>query len=292
MKLLVEGMILAGSLLMVTNIYRYIKFLVQSQGIIRGGRLQKIFLQDSGLVLLILFLLGYLCVLFWGEPTLTIGGILFGGSIFVSVVETLMFKLIGIVQKNSRELSEALIVTIEARDPELNGHSMAVRDLAKLFYWYLPKPIRKEINPVSLEYAALLHDLGKFGVPETILYKPDRLNDKEWDVIRMHPKIGAEIVKQVSSFSDMSEWIEYHHERMDGTGYYGLKGEKIPLAARLIAIVDTYSVIRMSRSYKGQKTHEEAMEIINAVAGTQLDAELVERFQSIPEHKIEKCVVK
>ena len=292
METIINGMILAGSLLMVSNIYQYIKFLVKSQGIMTGGKLQKIFLQDGALVLLVLFLLGYLCVLFLGDPTLTIGGILFGGSIFVAIVETLMFKLIGIVQKNSRELSEALIVTIEARDPELNGHSLVVRDLAKLFYWYLPKRMRKEINPVSLEYAALLHDLGKFGVPETILYKPDRLNDKEWDVVRMHPKIGAEIVRQVSSFSDMSDWIEYHHEKVDGTGYYGISGDDIPLPARIIAVVDTYSVIRMSRSYKGQKSHEEAMEIINAVAGTQLDAELVTYFSAIPEHKIEKCVVR
>lgn len=191
-----------------------------------------------------------------------------------------------------REFSEALLVMIRARDPELTEHSLAVRDLAKLLYASLPRRMQKKVNPVSLEYAALLHDLGKFGVPEIILHKPASLNDKEWDVVRMHPKIGAEIVKQISALADISEWIEYHHERMDGTGYYEVKGSDIPLPARIIAVADTYSVIRMSRSYKGKKSHQEAMEILRSAAGTQLDAELVAHFESIAEQKIEQCVVR
>lgn len=191
-----------------------------------------------------------------------------------------------------REFSEALLVMLRARDPELTGHSLAVRDLVKLLYGYLPKNMRRRIDPVSLEYAALLHDLGKFGVPETILHKPDRLNDREWDVMRMHPKIGAEIVEQISSLADIREWIEYHHEKMDGTGYYGVKGADIPLPARIIAVADTYAVIRMSRSYKGRKSHEEAMRIVRNVAGTQLDDRLVDCFFTIPKQKIERCVMR
>lgn len=191
-----------------------------------------------------------------------------------------------------REFSNALLVMVKARDPELAGHSLAVRDLVKLLYGYLPQCMRKKIDPVNLEYAALLHDLGKFGVPEHILHKPDRLNDKEWDVVRTHPKIGAEIVRQISALADISEWIQYHHERMDGAGYYRLKGADIPLPARMIAVADTYSVVRMNRSYKMEKSHEEAMEILKSAAGTQLDAKLVACFETIPKEKIEQCVVK
>ena len=291
MELLIDVMILAGSLLMVNNIYRYIKFLFRSRDVMSGGFGEKVFLQRGGLILLILFLMGYLCVLILGDPTWVIGGILFGGSIFVAIVLTLMFKLVGIVKKNSRDLSEVLVGVMEARDQTLNGHSLTVRNLAREFYYYLPRTIRKTFNVGSLEYAALLHDLGKFGVPETILNKPEQLNGEEWDVMRMHPKIGAEILKPLSSFADISDWIKYHHERMDGAGYYQVAGEEIPIPARIIAIADTYSTIRMSRSYKGQKTHEEAIEIMKAVAGTQLDAELVEYFCSIPEEVIETCVV-
>lgn len=86
------------------------------------------------------------------------------------------------------------------------------------------------------------------------------------------------------------DWINFHHERVDGEGYYGVTDHNIPLPAKIIAIVDTYSAIRMKRSYKDRKTHEEAMRIIREVAGTQLDAELVEYFCTIPQEELERCI--
>lgn len=140
-----------------------------------------------------------------------------------------------------------------------------------LFYRYLPKTIKNELNPVSLEYAALMHDVGKLGVPESILNKPGKLDEDEWAVMRSHPKVGVKILKPLHAFDDISGWIEYHHERIDGNGYYKVSGETIPLAAKMIAIADTYSAITMRRSYKAPKTHEDAIEIIKSVSGTQLD---------------------
>lgn len=290
MKLMINGMILLGSLLMLENIYRYIKFMYKSKDVLSAGRTADKALEKTALLLLTCFLMGYLCVLFWGKPTLVIAGILYGGSIFVAIVLTLLFKLVDIAKERSMELSEVLVSVIEARDPNLNGHSMAVRDLTRVFFGYLPKSIRGRINQVSLEYAALLHDLGKLGIPEEVLNKPERLSEDEWRLMRMHPKIGADILRSISSFEPIVDWINFHHERVDGEGYYGVTDHNIPLPAKIIAIVDTYSAIRMKRSYKDRKTHEEAMRIIREVAGTQLDAELVEYFCTIPQEELERCI--
>lgn len=105
-----------------------------------------------------------------------------------------------------------------------------------LLYRHLPSNLRSQINSVSLEYAALMHNVGKLGVPEAILNKPGKMNADEWTVMMQHPQTGASILKPLHTFDDVSDWIEYHHERIDGKGYYGLKGDEIPLAARIIAI--------------------------------------------------------
>ena len=158
-----------------------------------------------------------------------------------------------------------------------------------LIYDYLPSEMKKDINPVSLEYAALMHDIGKLGVPEAILNKPAPLDDKEWVVMHTHPRKGVEILKPLTSFEMISPWIEFHHERIDGKGYYGLKGDEIPLPARIIAVAYTYSAITMRRSYKKARSHEEAIAIMKEVAGTQLDADLIDIFLTIPKEELEKC---
>ena len=108
--------------------------------------------------------------------------------------------------------------------------------------------------------------------------------------MRNHPRTGVKILKPLRTFANISPWIEYHHERPDGKGYYGLKGEEIPLASKIIAIADTYSAITMRRSYKAPRTHEEAIEIIREVAGTQLDKDLVDIFVKIPKEELVRCI--
>ena len=155
------------------------------------------------------------------------------------------------------------------------------------FYWKLKK---KQIKQIDLEYAALLHDIGKLGVPEVILNKPGKLDDEEWELMKKHPQIGVKFLKPIESFNKVSPWILYHHERIDGKGYYGMAKEDIPFVSKLLAICDTYSALTMRRSYKNPKTHEEAIEIIKSVAGTQLDKELVEIFLTIPKEELEKFI--
>ena len=105
-----------------------------------------------------------------------------------------------------------------------------------------------------------------------------------------HPEVGVKILKPLNSFEEIRDWILYHHERIDGKGYYRLKGNEIPLASKLIAIADTYSAITMKRSYKGARTHEDAINIMKEIAGIQLDSELLDIFMKIPKEDLEKCI--
>ncbi|MBO4375049.1 MAG: HD domain-containing protein [Lachnospiraceae bacterium] len=239
--------------------------------------------------MLIFFLLGYLGVAFFGKPDLLTAGILFFGSIFVSLALLLMYHLVDTLKNRSIEIAETLIGVIDARDTNLNGHSRHVQNLCMCLYRHLPSEAKAGISPVSFEYAALLHDVGKLGIPENILNKPGKLDDDEWRIMRRHPEIAMTLLKSLPSFDEIKDWILYHHERIDGNGYYHLPGEMIPMAARLIAVCDTYSAITMKRSYKDPRTHEDAISIISEVAGSQLDADLADIFIKIPKEELIAC---
>ena len=275
---------------MVANIVRYFLFLKNTLDVLSTGSRRDYIWKTIAAILLVFFLLGYLFCVFWGDPDLVMALILFGGSIFVAIVLTLMFNLLDTAKSRSIDIAEVLVGVIDARDPNLNGHSRHVQRLTMLFYEYLPASLKRSINPVSLEYAALMHDVGKLGVPEAILNKPAQLNADEWAIMRRHPKVGVKILEPLKTFAHIKDWILYHHERIDGHGYYSQPGNQIPLAARIISIADTYSAITMRRSYKAPKTHEDAIQIIKEVAGTQLDAELVKYFLTIPREKLVECI--
>lgn len=279
-------LILAGACIMVVNIFRFRRFIRRQSDILSGGNTRVRKLEYMDYVLLILFLIGYLIVLFTYRKSAVIALILFGGSVFVALVETALFDQIDTIKNRTQEISGVMIDAIEARDPSLRGHSLHVRNLTKIMYAYLPENIKNEINEVSLEYAALMHDIGKLGVPEEILNKADKLTKEEWDIMRRHPKIGVDILKPIHAFDSILPWIEYHHERMDGLGYYHLPGDKIPMGARIIAVCDTYSVITMKRPYKEPKSYEQAIVIMKRAAGSQLDPYLVDCFVRIPKEKI------
>ena len=290
MKIVILLLIGVGALNMVGNIVRYHRFLVSSQDVLSSGKKSDRTWMLLAQILLIFFLIGYLFVGFFSDPDLMMALILFFGSIFVTIVETLMFKLIETAKERSIDVAEVLVGVIDARDPYLNGHSRHVQELTMLFYRHLPKHIRKDLNPVSLEYAALLHDVGKLGVPEAILNKPAKLNPKEWEVVVRHPATGVKILKPLHSFDNITDWILYHHERVDGKGYYRLTGDEIPLAARIISIADTYSAITMQRSYHPAWSHEDAVAAMQEVSGAQLDRELLDIFLSIPQEELQKCI--
>lgn len=285
-------MIIAGALLMQWNIIRYAFFLNGMSDVISAGDRKSTVLRALGLVLLIFFLLGYIFTAVLGKPDFMMGGILFGGSVFVWIVLKIMISLTDLVKNRTLEISEMLISVIEERDSNLSGHSIYVRNLAKLIYKYLPLSLKFKVNPVSIEYAALMHDVGKLAVPEAILNKASSLTEEEWKIMKTHPMVGVKMLSPISSFEPIVPWIKYHHERIDGGGYYGLKGKEIPLEARIICLADSYSAITMKRAYKDAKTYDEAIDILKDCAGTQFDTLLVDIFVSIPRNEVESCVPK
>ena len=289
MQTVIMTLIILGAMLMVVNIWNYIQFMHSVRDVLLSGKKRDVFWKRLALVLLVFFLIGYLYIGFFSEADLMMALVLFFGSGFVTIVETLMFRLIDTARERSIDVTKVLVGVIDARDPYLNGHSQHVQALTMLLYRYLPRQMKKDLNPVSLEYAALLHDVGKLGVPEKILNKPAELDPQEWEVVVRHPSVGVKILEPLNSFNEIDDWLLYHHERIDGKGYYKLNGDRIPLASRMIAITDTYSAIRMRRSYKEPKNHEEAIEIMKAVSGKQLDPELMDIFTSIPKEEVDAC---
>ncbi len=290
MTALIYGMIICGIIIMITNIIRYNRFIRSTEDVLSSGNNMDRFWEYVALLLLVFFLVGYILVAALGKPDLMVGGILFGGSIFVAIILTLIFRLIATVKENSLNIAETLISVIDARDPNLRGHSRYVQNVTMAIFDQLPAQKKNGINRVSLEFAALMHDVGKLGIPENILNKPGALNDDEWKIMKNHARLSREILDPLRSMREILPWIEYHHERIDGTGYFKVKEKDIPYAAKIIAVADTYCAVTMRRSYKPPRTYEEAVSIMHNASGNQLDAELVEIFLKIPKERLEACV--
>ncbi len=178
---------------------------------------------------------------------------------------------------------KCLVSAIEAKDIYTRGHSERVNCISSLIanYMELPQKVKESIN-----WASMLHDIGKIGIPEAILTKPGRLTNEEFDEIKKHPERGYIILKPIQGFKPALDGVRFHQERFDGRGYpKGLKGKQIPLGARIIAIADTYDAITSSRAYRKSLSHEEAIAEIRKVAGSQLDPDLVKIFLELVESK-------
>lgn len=186
------------------------------------------------------------------------------------------FQLYIDMKDNYLSTVEALVQAIEAKDPYTSGHSGRVASLAAL----LAEKAKLHENKIEfVKYAGVLHDVGKIGVSEAILNKEGKLADYEWEVIRNHPVIGQNIIKNIKFLFDVGLVVRHHHERYDGTGYPdGLKGEDIPLESRIISVADCYDAITSDRSYRKGRTPAEALVELKRVAGTQLDPHLVALF--------------
>jgi diguanylate cyclase (GGDEF)-like protein len=173
----------------------------------------------------------------------------------------------------------ALAATVDAKNHYTHSHWEKVKEYAVI----LAKALNLEPTEISrLETCALLHDIGKIGISEKILNKPGKLTTEEWEVIKSHPQVGANIVSHTPQLAPCLAAILYHHERHDGLGYpKGLKGEEIPLEARILALADAFAAMTSERAYSNALTFEEALEEIKRGAGTQFDPQLVEIFCSV-----------
>jgi HD-GYP domain-containing protein (c-di-GMP phosphodiesterase class II) len=177
----------------------------------------------------------------------------------------------------------ALANALDARDRYTSGHSERVSDLSSATAAALG------VTGEALEeirIGALLHDIGKIGVPDNVLQKPGRLTDEEFSIVKQHPEIGRRILEEVNGFGPYLGAVEFHHENWDGTGYpSGQKGLETPLAARIIHVSDAYDAMTTDRPYRRGMTHREAMAILHRYAGTQFDPKVVEVFAALPVHE-------
>jgi putative nucleotidyltransferase with HDIG domain len=168
---------------------------------------------------------------------------------------------------------------LDLRDKETEGHSQRVTTLtvklASIFDF-------SEAEQMQIRWGALLHDIGKMGVPDGILLKPGSLTEEEWAVMKKHPIFAYEMLSPISHMQLALDIPYCHHEKWDGTGYpRGLKGAQIPLTARIFAVVDVWDALCSDRPYRLRWSEEKVREHIRALAGTHFDPQVVDAFMQI-----------
>ena len=184
------------------------------------------------------------------------------------------------------DMVETLRFTVEAKDTYTRGHSDRVAEYSVLIGERVGLP---EEQIKLLRIGGLFHDIGKIGIPDKILLKPDKLTDDEYSEIKNHPSIGAHILGSATIFKDIIPIVKHHHEKFDGRGYpSGLKGEEIPYLARIAAIADTFDAMTSRRSYRNALDLQFVKEEIKRCEGTQFDPQLAEVVLDILDNEFDK----
>jgi putative nucleotidyltransferase with HDIG domain len=194
--------------------------------------------------------------------------------------------LLGNLQTSNQELSQAYEATIEGwshamdlRDRETAGHTQRVTELTLEMARAMGLD---ESRLIHIRRGALLHDIGKLGVPDHILFKPGELTAEEWEIMQKHPEFAYEMLSSIQYLKPALPIPYLHHEKWDGTGYpLGLRGEQIPLEARIFAVVDVWDALRSDRPYRKAWTVEKTMEYIRSLAGSHFDPGVVDYFMGI-----------
>ena len=180
-----------------------------------------------------------------------------------------------------RETIAALASSLDLRERETALHSKRVQEYAL----FLARRVGIKEGDIleGLEMGALLHDVGKIGVPDGILLKKGGLTEEERDVIRCHPDLGASLLHRIPFLSGAREIVESHHEKFDGSGYpKGLKGEQIPIGARIFAVADVFDALTTDRPYKAALSYRSAVDSLANDRGTHFDPDVVDVFLKIP----------
>jgi len=208
------------------------------------------------------------------------------GAIFVYTMIMMLKRMSTTISQKTSEIIKTLINAVEAKDQYTRGHSVHVANITEIIYNHLPVLIKNKVNRTKLMDAAILHDIGKIGIPDNILNKPGKLTPEERHLIEQHALLAKKILES-TSYQPIGEIVYCHHERIDGNGYFKIAPDKIPLESKIIAVADTFSALCTDRIYRPKKSYEEALPIIQDAAGTQLDAELVDIFCTIPKDEFE-----
>lgn len=201
------------------------------------------------------------------------------GSLEGVVQGLLLRETIAEVERGYTDVIVALVGAVEAKDPYTHGHTQRVAELSLLIGQELRlSPARLR----TLEQAAMLHDIGKIGIPDSILNKPGPLTAEEFAIVKEHPVRGHQIIKDIPSLQAEISGVRHHHERLDGSGYPdGLRGDEISLEARIIAVADVYDAVTSARSYRPAWSPERALDLLDEQAGTLLDRQCVQALRRV-----------
>ncbi|HEY0101698.1 MAG TPA: HD domain-containing phosphohydrolase, partial [Pyrinomonadaceae bacterium] len=195
-------------------------------------------------------------------------------------------RTLATLENSYRMTLKALAAALETRDRETHGHSERVVSFSLR--------LGRELNLTgdelrALEFGALLHDIGKIGVPDAILHKPAQLCEAEWVRMRRHPMHGQQILQGIEFLEGAARVVGQHHEKWDGTGYpLGLRGTQIDLNARIFAVADAFDAITSDRVYRAGRPYDVAVAELEAYAGRQFDPAVVAAFRSIPREEWEE----
>lgn len=189
-------------------------------------------------------------------------------------------KVLEEIENSYRTTLKALVQALETRDFETHGHSERV----VTFSLRLGHEVGLDKDGLrNLELGALLHDIGKIGVPDAILRKPAKLNEEEWVKMKLHPLHGQQILRNIPFLDGASRIVAQHHEQWDGSGYpFGIRGEDIDIGARIFAVVDAFDAMINDRVYRKGRSYKDAVIELERCAGTQFDTMIVEAFKRIP----------
>ena len=191
------------------------------------------------------------------------------------------------LEKAYLESIEVLRYTVEAKDPYTRGHSDRVSEYSVLIGKKLGLS-DKDLK--TLQIGGLFHDIGKIGIPDSILLKEDKLTDDEYSQIKNHPTIGAHILQNATIFKDIIPIVKHHHEKYDGNGYPGrLKGEEIPFMARITTVADTFDAMTSKRSYRNPLSLDTVRSEIEKCSGSQFDPEIAKVFLDILDNEYD-CI--
>ena len=216
-------------------------------------------------------LVGLLTAVLWSVSYDALAAIVLLGPVVVTRWATVQYE----EQRDAHDaIIRTLVQAVEIKDLYTRGHSERVAKISGMIAAELRLP---EDRVEVLRYAATLHDVGKLGVPTRLLRKTGRLDDHEFEEIRLHPSRGVEVVRDIAFLDEAYSAILHHHERMDGLGYpSGLRGMRIPPFARIIAVADAFDSMTSTRSYRGARGSDEALTELRANMGTQFDPAIVD----------------
>ncbi|MET7276724.1 HD-GYP domain-containing protein [Kribbella sp. NPDC005582] len=249
-------------------------------GLERGAKVVVFFFRDvvgsTALPMLGYSFLGVLMAMAWIGGLRVVAGLL----VMVPLIVARWALTQDEAERRAQEAAmRAFIQVIETKDLYTRGHSERVSQGVGMVGRFLKLP---EDRQQALEHAGLLHDVGKVGVPTSIIRKPGRLDDSEMDAVRLHPARGVELIGNIPFLEEVKSAVLHHHEKYDGTGYpAGLSGTNIPYFARIIGIVDAFDALTSTRSYRPARSVEETLAILDKDRTTHFDPQLVDAFLTV-----------